>query len=226
MTTPIAFADAEIAQRALEAAAVVEIVFGLQDFVTRQALGARRLQRGGKLGGGKIRRAAPADLALGDQPLIGAERLGVRDRIVGPVRQIEVDRLDAEPLQRRFDRLFDVGRRQALLARPHRRADLGDDRHFATDAARAQPVADDRLGFAALVARRPGRIDVGGVDRVQARGAEAVEQIERRLGVGGPAEHIAAEYDRGDGKIGAAEAALLHGLLRLTRREGRELRHE
>ena len=126
------------------------------------------------------------------------------------MRQIEVDRVDAEPLQRRFDRLFDIARRQALLARPHLRADLGDDRHRAAGAARAQPIADDRLRLAALVARRPGRIDVGGVDRVQAGGAEAVEQVERRLGVGGPAEHVAAEHDGGDRKVGATETTLLH----------------
>ena len=202
--------DAEVAQAALEGAAVVEIVLWLQDLVARQVLRARGLERRRELRGGKIRRAAPANLALVDQPPIGAERLGVRNRIVGPVRQIEVDRLDAEPPQRRFDRLLDIGGRQALPARPHRRADLGDDGDFAALAARLQPRADDRLGFAALVARRPSRIDVGGVDRAEAGADEAVEQVERGLGVGRPAEHIAAEHGGGNRKVGAAETTLVH----------------
>ena len=51
----------------------------------------------------------------------------------------------------------------------------------------------------------PGRIHVGGVDGVEARGGEdAVEHVERRFFVGGPAEHVAAEHERGDGQIGAA----------------------
>jgi len=57
-------------------------------------------------------------LPFGDQPLIGAERLGVRDRIVGPVRQVEIDRLDAEPPQRRLDRLLDIDAARPFLPGP------------------------------------------------------------------------------------------------------------
>jgi hypothetical protein len=65
-----------------------------------------------------------------------------------------------------------------------------------------QPFADDRLGIAALVAGNPGGIDVGGIDRIEARIEEGVENPEGGLLVGGPAEDIAAENDRRDRKAG------------------------
>src|SRR5579872_4084465 len=112
------------------------------------------------------------------------------------MREIEVDRLDAEPLQRRVARLFDIGRRETLLAGPHGRTDLGDDDDAVARAARLYPFADDRLGFAALVARRPGRIDVGRIDRVEAGFDEAIQQLEGPRLVRRPAEYIAAKDQR------------------------------
>src|SRR6185437_13181510 len=64
--------------------------------------------------------------------------------------------------------------------------------------------------FAALVARNPGRIDVGGVDRGQARRREPVEHGERGFFIRRPAEHVAAENERRDGKVGAPQTASLH----------------
>ena len=40
---------------------------------------------------------------------------------------------------------------------------------------------------------------------------EAVEQVERGLLVGGPAEDVAAEHQRRDVEVGSAEAAFLQG---------------
>ena len=48
------FGHAEIAQRAFEAAAIVEIVLGLQDFIARQSMGSRRFKRGGELRGAEF----------------------------------------------------------------------------------------------------------------------------------------------------------------------------
>ena len=76
-------------------------------------------------------------------------------------------------------------------------------------AARLQPLADDRLRLAADVARRPGRIDVGGVDRVEAGGDEAIEQVERRLGVAVQPNTLPPNTT-GAIEIGAAETTLLH----------------
>ena len=75
---------------------------------------------------------------------------------------------------------------------------------------RCQPVADDRLGFAALVARHPARIDVRGVDEVEARLDEGVEQLEGRRLVGGPAEHIAAKSEWRDIQSRFPELAFDH----------------
>src|SRR5690606_3927260 len=52
-----------------------------------------------------------------------------------------------------------------------------------------QPGTDDRLGLAAAVARCPRRVGVGGVDEVSALGHVRVEDGERGLFVGRPAEH-------------------------------------
>ena len=65
-----------------------------------------------------------------DQLLVGAERLVVRHGVVRPMREIEVDRVDLQPLQRILDRLGDIGGGEILLALPHVGADLGDDDHI------------------------------------------------------------------------------------------------
>ncbi len=55
-----------------------------------------------------------------------------------------------------------------------RRADLSDDDDAATVSSRFHPLADDSIRFAAVIARRPGRVDVRGVDGVAARREELV----------------------------------------------------
>src|SRR3546814_7441610 len=74
-----------------------------------------------------------------------------------------------------------------------------------------QPFADNGFAPAADMAVHPGGIDVRGVDCVEAGVEEAVEQVEGRLLVRRPAEHVAAEDDRGDVQAGPAECALCPG---------------
>src|SRR6267154_2577945 len=70
-------------------------------------------------------------------------------------------------------RLFFISVRRSVhrlpgAARPHVHADLGREHHLVTLAALGEPLADDSFGFAAAVAAGPARIDIGGVDQVEA----------------------------------------------------------
>ncbi|KAG1274334.1 hypothetical protein G6F64_015154 [Rhizopus arrhizus] len=76
--------------------------------------------------------------------------------------------------------------------------------HLVALAAAGKPFADQRFGFAALVARDPARIDVGGVDEIQARVDQGVQQRVRAGFVDGPAEDVAAEGEWGDLQAGTA----------------------
>ena len=195
---------AKVGEAAFKALPVGEIIFWLQDLVTRQPFclggGERRLEHGG----GQIRRPAPADLALFDQPLIGAERLFDRRRHIRPVREIKVDHIRLQPLKRGFGRLGDVGRLEPFLSLAHRRADLGDDDHAAAIAARFIHSPMINSNSPPLLPRNPGRIGVGGVDRGQPRRGEPVHDGEGGLFVRRPPEYVAAEHERRDGKIGAS----------------------
>src|SRR5215207_4236129 len=82
--------------------------------------------------------------------------------------------------------------RETLRA-AHLHAHFGRDDDARTVAATFHPLADDGFGLAALVSRRPSRIDVCGVDEIKTGSDKSIEQLERPLPVGGPAEHIAAE---------------------------------
>ena len=70
---------------------------------------------------------------------------------------------------------------------------------------RRHPGAQHGLRLAALVAGRPARVDVGGVDEVAAGLDVGVEHRLRRLLVRRPAERVAAETERGDLQPGATE---------------------
>ena len=203
---------AQLTQLAVVTRPVVEIVFRLQHLVARQAAQLRHVERRPQLAGIEVGRADGADLACLDEPVVGAERFLVGRRRVGPVRKIEVDGLDLQAAQRVLHRLLDIGGGQVLPALPHVGADLGDDNHLVAAFAVPHPFADDGLGFAALVSGNPARIGIGRIDRVEAGIDEPVEQVERGLLVGGPAEHVAAKDERGDFEAGLAEGALLQGL--------------
>jgi hypothetical protein len=125
------------------------------------------------------------------------------------VRQIEIDDIGLQPLQRRIDGLFDIGGGEVFPALPHVRPDLGDHHDLVAIAAAFHPFADDRFGFAALVAGNPARIGIGGVDGVEAGADEPVEQVERGFLVGGPAEDVATQNKRRDGQVGLTETTFL-----------------
>ena len=139
------------------------------------------------------------------------QRLLERRRGVVAMRLVEVDVVGLQPLQRVLDGAHDVGpAARPLLIRRHLHAALGGDDHLRAVAAGLEPVADDGLALAAAVAGLPSRIDVGGVDAVEAGADKGVEQRERGLLVRRPAEHVAAEDERRDLQSASAELALLH----------------
>jgi hypothetical protein len=72
-------------------------------------------------------------------------------------------------------------------------------------AAALERLADDRLRLAL-------RVDVGGVDEVDAGVERAVDDPDRRFVVGLPpgAEHHRSQAERADLHSGASEAAVLH----------------
>jgi len=162
----------------------------------------------------EVRCADSADLAGLQQLVIGAQCLRI-GRLVRPVGEIEVDPVDAEPRQRFIDRLQDPALRQAPLAlNAEIRAHLGEDNHLVAHAGAAlQPVADDRLGLAALVANRPRGIDVGGIDGIEAMVDKGIENVETGLLINGPSEHIATEHQGRDVQSGFAQWTLIHSLL-------------
>ena len=122
--------------------------------------------------------------------------------------EVDVDVIGLETPQRIVDGRRDVRRRQ-----PRARAELADFRREHDPMALAallEPLADDRLRFAALMPVDPGGIDVRGIDEIQAVIDERIEDRERRALVGGPAEHVAAEDERRDFQFRCADAACLH----------------
>ena len=133
----------------------MEIVFGLQNIIARQIMGARHVKCGAHLARVEIGGAHRAHLALFTQLLKGAEGLFIACCRIRPMGQVEINDVDAEPAQGRVGRLFDIFRAEAFSAGAHVRAHLGDDHHAVTVAAGLHPFADDRFGFTALVAGNP-----------------------------------------------------------------------
>lgn len=126
--------------------------------------------------------------------------------------EIEIDMVGLQPLQRILDRLQDPAARKPLAVGPEFGADLGDDDGLvARPAGLFQPFADDRFGFAALIARRPGGVDISRIDGVEPGIEKGVEQRKGGLFVGGPAEDIAAEDKGRDCQVGTAKSQFFHG---------------
>jgi hypothetical protein len=133
------------------------------------------------------------------------------------VRQVKVYCFDAKPTQRRFCGLFDILWAKALAPLSHVRADLGDNDHPVPVAPCLHPLANDRLRLAAAVTWRPGRIDIGCVNGIEASFGEAVEHGEGPLLVSGPAEHVSPQHERGDLQASAAKAARYHQELQCSK---------
>src|SRR5262249_33699737 len=131
-------------------------------------------------------------------------------RLVVNVRLVEVDVVRLEAAERLLDRAKDVGPGEPLVGGAPFDPDLGGEDGLVALAACFVPVAEDGLGLAALVARRPARVDVRCVDQVEARIDAGVEQAERGRLVGGPAENVAAEGQRPDLYPRVSELARCH----------------
>src|SRR5215471_14717435 len=128
------------------------------------------------------------------------------------MRLVDIDVVGLEALEGLLDPGEDVALFEPLADARHLQANLGGEHELVATAARLQPCADDGLGLATLVARHPLGIDVGGIDGVEARANEAVEQAEGHRLVRGPTEHVAAEHERRNRDLRPAELALLHGI--------------
>ena len=142
------------------------------------------------LAGGERRGADVADLALLDEVGQRAERLVDVDGRVRAVHLVEVDPVGAQAPQRALDLADDPAARDAALVGvvAHRSPELrGQDDVVA---AALERLADDLLGLA-------GRVDVGGVDEVDAGIEGAVDDADRVVvvGVAPGAEHHRAEAE-------------------------------
>ncbi len=78
------------------------------------------------------------------------------------------------------------------MVRAHFLANLGGNQNFAAIAASLHPVAENGFRLAALMTRNPGRISVGGVNKIEAGGDKGVQDFEGSWLVGGPSEDVAA----------------------------------
>ena len=123
---------------------------------------------------------------------------------------VEVDVVDAEPLQRAFQRLAHVGGAVVVLAPPVGHpvdAELGRERDLrATAAVLRQKLADQRLAEA-------GAIDVRRVPEVDPefqRASQRPEGLRLVSGPGEPCEAHAAEADRGNRRMRAKGPPLHH----------------
>src|SRR6185312_12360265 len=121
-----------------------------------------------------VAQAVGADLADGDELLEDTGQLGRRDVVVPGMREIEIDALDAGPLEARIDLATDPARcESAVVPFGERVEGLGRDAE-AFRLPRADPLAD--VGLAATAA-----VGVGGVEPRDARLPGRVHELERLL---------------------------------------------
>ena len=162
------------------------------------AFAARDLERLHHVPAGEVGAADVAHLARAHERVERLERLLERRQPVPLVDLIEVDDVGAQPLEARFAGADEVPARQALVvrARAHGEARLGGDQH-AGRALAAHRLAENFFG-------EPGRIDVGGVDQIDAGVGDEVDQPARfgerdRADLGEAA--LAAERHRSQGQL-------------------------
>ena len=122
------------------------------------------------------------------------------------VRLVEVDGLDPEPAQTRFQRPGQVGAGQARIIGPipHRKTSLGRDDELIPDPPPGRQPATNNL-----LRQTPG-VHVGGVDEVPPALDEPVELSVRHLLAALVAERHRAQALRGHHRAGAAQGAVLH----------------
>jgi hypothetical protein len=173
-------------------------------------MGAGDRQRFGEARRRKIRGADRPDLPALEEACECFERFLEGDRGVVEVRLVEIDVVAAEPAERIFGGSDHMGFRKPFADIFHVAADLRRDQDLMALAARPQPIPYDRLGFAALMSRRPIGISVGGVEHRKAAIDERVENCAGDGFVGGPAEDVTAQHERRTAEAGFPEFSMAH----------------
>ena len=140
------------------------------------------------------------------------------DRPVRPVDLVEVDIVGLEPPEALVHRLLDLRARQlagrAVVPEPgHLRAadHLGGQHDPVAPAAALEPGSDDALGRPLRLRPRRDRVELRGVEEVDAP-VDRVIHLRMALGLGVLlAPGHGSEADLADGEAGAAERAFAHG---------------
>jgi hypothetical protein len=173
-----------------------------------------RVQRLGELPRVHRRRADVARLAGLDDVVERLERLLDRRAVVPAVDLVEVDVVHAQAAKAVVDLGHDrsAGQAAAVGALMHLAVDLGGDHHLVAPGEVGQRVAEDLLAGA-------GRVDVGGVEEVDALLERAPDEPAALLGrqrprvssPGGLPEAHAPEADARDVQAGASKFDVIHG---------------
>src|SRR5579883_3059401 len=95
--------------------------------------------------------------------------------------------------------------REALLAGPHRAADLCRDKHLVSIPSCLEPASDHGLGLTARVPWRPGRIDIGRIDTVATGLDIGIKNGERCGVVDRPTKNVATQEYRSHLQAGATK---------------------
>ncbi|MCY1177979.1 hypothetical protein D9M73_183100 [compost metagenome] len=90
------FLHAQIAQRAIIRASVIEVVFRLEHLVTGQPIGARHIERVFEFASGGTRQPDRLHGAGLDEIIICRQGLFERDSGIGAVRKVKVDAVDTK----------------------------------------------------------------------------------------------------------------------------------
>ncbi|OEI67483.1 hypothetical protein Cus16_2920 [Curtobacterium sp. ER1/6] len=154
-----------------------------------------------------VREPVGADLAGGHGVVEEAQGLLDRRQGVPRVHLVQVDVLDAEPLERGVegDPEVSAGQPEVVRAVALREAALrGEDDLLRLGRVRGEPAADDPLGLVA-------RVDVGRVDEGAAGGDERVDDLVGGGFVGFAAERHGAEGQRRHRCPAVAEESVVHG---------------
>ena len=149
---------------------------------------------------GEVRQSDVAHHPLADQRVEGACHVLDALGLVVEVGVVQVDAVRAETLQGGPCRGRDGGRGEPVELGMG--GHLGGDQDPVAAAAGGEPASDDRLGLAAVVAGRPVRVAVGGVDERTAGRDEGVEHGEGGPLVARPAEGVGAQDEREDVDVG------------------------
>ncbi len=126
---------------------------------------------------------------------------------------IEIDVIGLQTTQRVLYCLQDVQARKTGVVRcvSHAAAHLGGDHQpVARFAPLAYPSADDGLGYAAGISLYPARIDIGGIDEIDAGFYCRIQNFKRQLLICRPPELHAAHAQRRDFQAGLSPITVLH----------------